>query len=332
MALPASPPLLHPFVKALTDKSEQGLWDVSRFLHQIGSANLPITNHRKCREFPIRYRRGDGWNHSPTQLPIFWAIDQIQYRWEERWGIPRLQLLLDHGAELNVIHESRGMTPLYVALYEDCRMGLVRFLVENGANPNFGDEICPVLVGCIKHSSMTPPAVVAHKVKYLLEIGTNPDQFDERGVSALMLAINCRRHDASVKELLRWGANPMLRTALPLIQRPINPKIPYPTWTPEEASERDISPIELACAWGSTSTLKIVLSHIPSNQRTAQLMQRPLYLACGARGQLSTVEACLDNIPEDDAKMDLLLQGALYVACRNQRVDTIHFLITKILV
>ena len=61
-------------------------------------------------------------------------------------------------------------------------------------------------------------------------------------------------------------------------------------------------------------------------------MQRPLYLACGARGQLSTVEACLDNIPEHDTKMDLLLQGALYVACRNQRVDTIHFLITKILV
>ena len=42
MVLPASPPPLHPFVKALTDKSEQGFWDVSWFLHQIGSANLPI--------------------------------------------------------------------------------------------------------------------------------------------------------------------------------------------------------------------------------------------------------------------------------------------------
>ena len=86
---------------------------------------------------------------------------------------------------------------------------------------------------------MTPPAVVARKVKYLLEKGANPDQFDERGVSALMLAINCRRHNASVKELLRWGANPMLQTALPFIQRPLNPdlKIFYPTWTPEEAPE-----------------------------------------------------------------------------------------------
>ena len=84
-------------------------------------------------------------------------------------------------------------------------MALVRrFLVENGADPSFGDdEICPVMVGCIKHSSMTPPAIVACKVKYLLEKGANPDQFNERGVSALMLAINCRRHgDASVKELL----------------------------------------------------------------------------------------------------------------------------------
>ena len=112
-------------------------------------------------------------------------------------------------------------------MYEDCIMGIVKFLVENGADPNFGEEICPVLVGCIKYSSVTPPFLVARKVKYLLEKGTNPNQFDERGVSALMLAINCCRHDASVKELLRWGANPMLRTALPLIQRPINPKIPY---------------------------------------------------------------------------------------------------------
>jgi hypothetical protein len=136
-----------------------------------------------------------------------------------------------------------------------------------------------------------------------------------------------------VKELLQWGANPMLQTALPLIQRPINPKIPYPTWPPKEASKRDISPIELACGcMGIHKHTEIVLSHIPSNQRTAQLMQRPLYLACGARGQLSTVEACLDNIPKDDTKMDLLLQGALYVACRNQRLDTIHFLIRKILV
>jgi hypothetical protein len=176
----------------------------------IRSANLPITNHRKCREFHGPYRRGDdGWNHSRTQLPIFWAIDQ--YRWEEQWGIPRLRLLLDHGAELNVVHESRCVTLLSVALYEDCHMGLVRFLVENGADPNFEDErICLILVGCIKHSSVTPPAFVACKVKYLLEKGTNPNQFDERGVSALMLAINCRRHDASVKELLQWGANPML--------------------------------------------------------------------------------------------------------------------------
>jgi Ankyrin repeat len=255
MVLPASPPPLHPFVDALTrDKSEQGFRDVSRFLHQIGSANLPITNHRKCREFRRCNRRHDGWIHTPTQLQIYWAIDQdLYHHWEERWGIPRLRLLLDHGAELNVIHETHGMTPLYVALYEDCRIGIVKFLVENGADPNFGGEICPVLVGCIKYSSVTPPFLVARKVKYLLEKGTNPNQIDERGVSALMLAINCCRHDASVKELLRWGANPMLRTALPLIQRPINPKIPYPTWTPEEASKRDISPIELACAWGSTS-------------------------------------------------------------------------------
>ncbi len=314
----------HPFAKALIDNSEKGLRDVIAFLHQIKSVNLPIKSRHKD------YSSFDGGRHTRTQLPIFWAIDRKHWKGGET-GFARLRLLLDHGAELNVVHESRGVTPLYVALHEWCNMRLVSFLVENGADPNFGDDICPVLVGCIKHSSFTPPLLVAHKIKFLLEKGTNPDQFDERGVSALMLAINCGRHDPSVKALLQWGANPLLRTALPFIQRPLNPYTFYPTWTRKEASGRDISPIELACAWGSTSTLKIVLSHIPSSQHTAELMQRPLYLACGAKGGLSTVEVCLDHIPQNDPKMHLLLQGALYVACRNRRVDTIHFLITKII-
>jgi hypothetical protein len=103
-------------------------------------------------------------------------------------------------------------------------------------------------------------------------------------------------------------------------------------WQPKE-EPKHITPIELACAWGATSTLKIVLSHIPSEQHTPQLMQRPLlYLACERTGLLSTVEACLEYIPKEDEKMYLvLLQGALYRACKSEIVDTIHFLIKKIM-
>ena len=187
------------------------------------------------------------------------------------------------------------------------------------------------MVECIRRNAWGKPSELAYVVKYLLEIGTNPDQCDGRGVPALLHAVNggCNNDDI-VKELLRWGANPLLRTANPLQKRPRGVFM-YRRHPEEEP--KHIAPIELACAWGATSTLKIVLSHIPSEQHTAQLMQRPLYLACERTGQLSTVEACLEYIPKEDEKMySLLLQGALYVACRNEKVDTIHFLITKIMV
>jgi hypothetical protein len=198
-------------------------------------------------------------------------------------------------------------------------MGLARFLVENGADPNFGADVCPVMVGCIKGNVCWTPSKLAYIVKYLLEIGTNPDQCDERGVPALLHA---------VKELLQWGANPLLRTANPLQRRPHGVFMGH--WQPKE-EPKHITLIE--CAWGATSTLKIVLSHIPSEQHTAQLMQRPLYLACERTGLLSTVKACLEYIPKEDEKMySVLLQGALYRACESENVDTIHFLIKKLMV
>ena len=61
-------------------------------------------------------------------------------------------------------------------------------------------------------------------------------------------------------------------------------------------------------------------------------MQRPLYLACECTGLLSTVEFCVEYIPKEDEKMYLVLpQGALYRACESDIVDTIHFLIKKIM-
>ena len=323
MGYPIPNPPPHPFILALINNSEQGLRDVSAFLRRFGSVNIPIcSGHDYCKFV------ADGDRCVRIQLPIFWAIDR--YHWDRQWGFSKLRILLDHGAVLNVIHESRCVTPLYLALAEYENMGLARFLVENGANPNYGADVCPVMVKCIKGNQWWKPAERAYVVKYLLEIGTNPNQCDERGVPALLHAVNGRcPNDDIVKELLRWGANPLRRTANPLQRRPRGVFMGH--WQPKE-EPKHITPIELACAWGATSTLKIVLSHIPSEQHTAQLMQHPLYLACERTGLLSTVEACLEYIPKEDEKMySVLLQGALYRACESDIVDTIHFLIKKIM-
>jgi hypothetical protein len=55
----------------------------------------------------------------------------------------------------------------------------------------------------------------------------------------------------------------------------------------------------------------------------------PLYLAC-ANGPLRSVELCLDYIPTEQRGIPLL-QGALYVASKNEKDDAIHFLVMHII-
>jgi ankyrin repeat protein len=259
--------------------------------------------------------------YTAEQLPILWVICAPSLNPE--WMIPRLRILLEQGAKLNVFHDLLCITLLHFVMTsrpyrdeeESARLTIARFLVDNGADPNLPHPTlpyhhCRTLCDCIKLSFS------AQVILCLLEIGTNPNQCDKKGLTALILAV---REGHSVYELLWYGANPLMRSN----------SIEARNWFWQYNSYYNISPIELACAKGSHCVLELLLYNISTHQCTAHLLQRPLYLAC-ANGPLRSVELCLDYIPTEQRGI-ALLQGALYVASKNEQVDAIHFLVMHII-
>ena len=242
--------------------------------------------HHTIRHDP-RFGPYDYGDHNAQQLPIFWVICAPSFNLE--WMIPRLRILLEHGAEFNVFHQSLSITPLHFVMTcrpyrddeESARLTIARFLVDNGADPNLPFPTlpyhhCRTLCDCIKLSFS------AEVILCLLEIGTDPNQCDKKGLTALILAVR-EGQDDSAYELLRYGANPLMRTDTR--ESPFLPGDLY----------YDISPIELA----SHCVLELLLDNIPTHQCTAQLLQHPLYLAC-ANGPLRSVELCLNCIPQSN--------------------------------
>ena len=269
----------HPLVSALIDESTQGLRNLAALL-QVHSV------HHTIRHDP-RFGPYDYGDHNAQQLPIFWVICAPSFNLE--WMIPRLRILLEHGAEFNVFHQSLSIMPLHFVMTcrpycddeESARLTIARFLVDNGADPNLPFPTlpyhhCRTLCDCIKLSFS------AEVILCLLEIGTDPNQCDKKGLTALILAVR-EGQDDSAYELLRYGANPLMRTDTR--ESPFLPGDLY----------YDISPIELA----SHCVLELLLDNIPTHQCTAQLLQHPLYLAC-ANGPLRSVELCLNCIPQSN--------------------------------
>jgi Ankyrin repeat len=289
----------HPLVSALIDESAQGLRHLAALL-QVYSV------HHTIRHDP-RFGPYDYGDHNAQQLPIFWVICAPSFKLE--WMIPRLRILLEHGAELNVFHNSLRITPLHFVMTcrpyrddeESARLTIARFLVKNGADLNLPFPTLLPYIPCQTLCDCITLTFSAEVILCLLEIGTNPNQCDKNGLTALILAVR-EGHDNSAYELLHYGANPLMRT-----------DTRESLFLPGD-SYNDISPMELACASGSHCVLELLLDSIPTHQCTAQLLQRPLYLVC-ANGPLRLVDLCLNCIPTEHRGIPLL-QGALYVASK----------------
>jgi ankyrin repeat protein len=233
----------------------------------------------------------------------------------QEWAIPRLAILFDHGAKVNVLHECRQITPLYFVMIRLKNLSIAQFLVENGADPNFEADICPILCDYIRLSRWSSQAT-----RFLLEIGTDPNQYDNKGWTPLMVAIHYGGDEETVHTLLKYGADPLLRSRTEGNREIIWSDHPY----------YDMSALEVSCCaeTSSRSLLEKILRCIPAHKYTTENLQRPLYFAC-ANGHLSSVELILDTIPPEEFKSHLL-QGALYLACYFEEVDIIMCLVKRI--
>ncbi len=162
------------FIAALGNETtipqDQALWEIKSFL-QIYSVNENIQ-----------------LGHSSLQQPpLYWVLSTILWDFDSVY--PRILILLEHGAELNVLYKVNSVvtTPLHLVMTkllesEDSNtISLGRLLVSNGADPNFQAEVCPLLCDCLELHYRSVDIIV-----FLMEIGTNPNQFGKRGWTALM--------------------------------------------------------------------------------------------------------------------------------------------------
>jgi hypothetical protein len=89
----------HPLVSALIDESAQGLRNLAALL-QVHSMHHTITHDPRFGPF------GYG-EYTAEQLPIFWVICAPSLNLE--WMMPRLRILLEHGAELITQHYAAAL-------------------------------------------------------------------------------------------------------------------------------------------------------------------------------------------------------------------------------
>jgi Ankyrin repeat len=293
-------------------------------LHPLAALLQVHSVHHTIRHYP-RFGPHAGYGFfTQDQLPIFWVICAPSFKIE--WMLPRLHILLEHGAEVNVYFHNTcrpDHDDEESARHEEsARLTIARFLVDSGADPNLlyppnspypplPSNHCQTLCDCIALYFS------ADVILFLLEIGSNPNQCNQNGVTALTLAVR-EGHDNSVYKLIHYGgANPLMQTYT--IETCFQPGCLY----------YDVSPIELACAMGSLCVLELLLDKIPTHQRNAHSLQRSLYIEC-AFGPLRSVEHCLNYIPTEQRSITLL-QGALYMASKSEQVNAIHFLVMHII-
>jgi len=268
---------------AVSDNSTQGLHNLTILLRD----HPEIVN--TCCTFPLFPEPGGPALFPTPQPPIFWALSDYHYDFE--WTASRVSILLNHGAELNVLHGNGHSTPLYVLLTgirsEDDPSHLITiawFMIHWGADPNYRADVCPTLCDIILGISGFDSAEF---IESLLELGFNPNAVGRSGLTALMIAVVDMSHHDTVEVLLRHGADPLM---------PNEPRTEedYPDdgTAMEEDYPDDVTAIELACAIGS----------------------------------LRCVELCFDY----DYRIRRRIPEFLSVACSACQVDVIFFWVTKI--
>jgi len=145
--------------------------------------------------------------------------------------IPIIKVLLDAGADPNVIHD--GSSILYYAIMSKNPEPVVKLLLEAGADPNVeDDESPPVLQYAIEfrnlaiirylliaganpnaigkqrgYTALTTRNISAEITKLLLEAGADPNLMDGDGNFPLSYAVR-NREILSAEFLLKAGANP----------------------------------------------------------------------------------------------------------------------------
>ena len=138
---------------------------------------------------------------------LHWAV------WHNKADM--IKFLLKQGADIHLRDYWSGDSPIVLASGNtDVNAGIVRLLLENGANPNdHPSEKDSVFEGRIR-STDTPLTEAARddlvKTKMLIEAGADPTYCCKPGSNALRFAATCREFESVEYLLIDCGMDPSL--------------------------------------------------------------------------------------------------------------------------
>ncbi|GIL46013.1 hypothetical protein Vafri_3096 [Volvox africanus] len=177
-----------------------------------------------------------------------------------------VRVLLHWGADPNTQGSKNGTTPLLIAV-ENNHLGLLRVLLEAGANPNLPDTngCTPLLAACTEgHLEMA---------RVLLEYGAKPNMQRRDGWTALMGA-TLNRSTAMAELLLAAGAQHSVLVP------------------PGELLAMESTPLMAACGEGSLELVRLLLAEGADPNVANSAGQTALWCACRG-GQAEAVQELL---------------------------------------
>lgn len=130
---------------------------------------------------------------------------------KDRWGYTVLfeackrrykglvRLLLEHGADPNILND-RGESPLYSCMFGTINIGIVRLLLDHNANVNFQNHGVTALQVAILDKKLSV-------IELLLQRGADPNVTNKEGKTPLCYAVKTS-NIAKVRLLLTYGADP----------------------------------------------------------------------------------------------------------------------------
>ena len=282
-----------------------------------------------------------------------------------RSNIETVQLLMDHGADINAVNKY-GQTPLHTAAGgdDDCP-DLCKLLVKHGTKINAVDEDGnqPLQLAChqdhietvkflfsqgadanaVNKHGQTPLHAAARGKKDLCKLlvkhGTKVDAVDEDGNQPLHLACH-QDYKETVKFLFSQGADanavnkhgqtPLHAAARGKKDCPHLCKLLVQHGTKIDAVDKDGNqPLHFACIEGHTKTVELMLSHGADTNAATQHGHTALHTAAG--GKKDCADLC-KLLVQHGTKIDAVDEDGnqpLHLACRQCYTETVQFMVSN---
>lgn len=202
-----------------------------------------------------------------------------------------VELLLDHGADVECVDDDEGRTPLYCAAIGG-HEGAVRLLLDRGADPNAKES-------CWGISPIASAASEGHEgvVRMLMDQGADPELKDNWGRTPMSYAAEAG-HELVVRGLLEQGANIELTNRLGWTTLSFVVGGKHDAMVRQQVARRvnpDWTPLSYAARGGHEATVRLLLDGGADLESKDKYSGRSSLSYAAEEGHESVVRLLLDR-------------------------------------